>query len=58
VYFGDTVTCHFTIVSVDEKGRARAEAEYRNQNGTTVMEAVITGMLPNEKERDILAHLI
>jgi acyl dehydratase len=58
VYFGDTVTCHFTIVSVDDKGRAIAEAEYLNQNGSKVIEAVITGILPNEEERNILAHLI
>lgn len=57
VYFGDTVTCYFTIVAVDEKGRARAEAVYRNQNGTKVIEAVITGLLPNQEERHILSEI-
>lgn len=58
VYFGDTVTCDFTITELDERGRARAEAVYRNQEGATVIEAWITGILPDEREREILDRMV
>jgi acyl dehydratase len=58
VYFTDTVTCSFTITSIDENGRAVAEAVYKNQNDTLVLEAVITGILPNVPERDILSRMM
>jgi 3-hydroxybutyryl-CoA dehydratase len=57
VYFGDTITCRFTITSVDEKRRATAEAVYKNQEGLVVLEATITGILPNARERDILSQM-
>lgn len=57
VYFKDTITCHFTITSIDENGRAIAEAAYRNQNGMVVLEATITGILPNAQERGILSQI-
>lgn len=58
VYFGDTITCHFTITSVDKKGRAAAQAVYYNQDGTVVLEAEITGNLPNAQERNIISHMV
>jgi len=58
VYFDDTVTCRFTITEVDDRGRARADAIYKNQNGITVIEAFITGILPNRQERKILAQML
>ena len=58
VYFKDTITCHFTITSIDENGRAIAEAVYKNQDGTVVLEATITGILPNVQERDLLSEMM
>jgi hypothetical protein len=58
VYFNDTITCHFTITEFDEHGRAKADAIYRNQDGVTVIEALITGILPNDGERRILSQLV
>ena len=58
VYFKDTITCRFTITSIDDNGRAIAEAVYKNQDGTVVLEATITGILPNALERDILAEMV
>ena len=58
VYFGDTITCRFTIMEVDERGRASAEAVYMNQDNVTVIEAFITWILPNEHERDILSRMM
>ncbi len=56
VYFDDTVACVFTITEVDERNRARAEAVLTNQHGETVIEAWLTGVLPGEIERQIMAQ--
>ena len=57
VYFGDTVTCRFTLETVDARGRAMGRAVFTNQHGTTVLEATLTGRLPGDAERSILAAL-
>ncbi len=58
VFFGDTVTCRFTLLEIDERGRARASAVFSNQDGTTVIEASLTGRLPGDAEREILAAMV
>lgn len=58
VYFGDTITCQCTLTSIDEKGWAIADAVYKNQNNDTVLEAVLSGILPDVVERDILAQMV
>ena len=58
VYFGDTITCIFTITSIDERGRATAEGIFENQNGAVVLKSVITGILPDEAERRILKAMV
>ena len=58
VYFKDTITCIFTITSIDENRRAIAEVVYKNQDDTIVLEAVITGILPDARERDILSQMV
>jgi len=58
VYFGDTVTCRFTLTSVDANLRASAEAVFTNQDGAVVLEAGLFGILPNADERDVLADLL
>lgn len=58
VYFGDTVTCRFTLLEADERGRARGRAVFSNQHGTPVLEATLTGRLPGEAERAILAAMV
>jgi acyl dehydratase len=54
VYFGDTVRCDFTITDIDERGRAKAEALFTNGSGETVLEALLTGILPGDRERRIM----
>src|SRR5690554_7667089 len=56
VYFGDTVTCAFTITEVDDRRRAKAEAVLSNQYGDTVIQAWLTGVLPSEAERQVMAE--
>ena len=58
VYFGETITCRFTITDIDQLRRARAEAVYYNQTGTTVLEAELEGILPDESERRILEAMV
>ena len=54
VYFGDTIDCSLTITKIDGRNRARAEAIYRNQDGTVVLEAELGGILPGDRERKVL----
>ena len=58
VYFGDTITCTFTIINTDENRRATAEAVFTNNDGITVLEAVITGILPGTAEKEIMRGLL
>ncbi len=58
VYFGETITCKFTIAEVDERRRASAEAVYFNQDGDIVLEAELKGILPDAAERRILDAMV
>ena len=58
VYFDETITCRFTIIAIDERRHARAEAVYFNQKGSIVLEAELEGILPDESERKILDAMV
>ena len=58
VYFDDTITCHFTITEVDERGSARAEAKMKNQDGVTVVDAWIKGRLPGSRDIEVLEAMV
>ncbi len=58
VYFGDTVTCTFTIVAIDDNRRAKAEVLFTNGDGMIVLEAEITGILPGAPEKEIMQDLL
>jgi len=58
VYFGDTITCCFTITEVDEHGWARAEGTMQNQEGLVMVEAWITGRLPDRRDIDVLKAMV
>jgi 3-hydroxybutyryl-CoA dehydratase len=58
VYFEDTITCRLTIDDIDEKGWAKATAVYQNQEGTTVLEANLEGVLPGAPERKVLKIMV
>jgi acyl dehydratase len=58
VYFNDTIQCRVTITNIQEKGRAEAEAVFKNQEGKKVGIASMTGRLPLEKERRILTRMM
>jgi acyl dehydratase len=54
VYFGETITCRFTITDIDDHLRACAKVVYSNQDGNIVLEAELKGVLPNAAECRIL----
>ena len=58
VYFGDTVTCSFTVTAINEQGKAKGEAIYINQNGVVVLEAVLTGIVPGSEEKRVLKAIM
>ncbi len=58
VHFGDTVTCRLTVTEVDERGRARARAEFCNQRGEQVLRAGLEGVLPGPEQRQVLAEML
>ncbi len=58
VYFGDTIVCEFVITAIDERRRAEAEAEYRNQHGRLVMKALLKGILPGRAERAVMEQMV
>lgn len=58
VYFGDTIKCSLIITDIDEKGRAKANAVYQNQDGITVLEAFVTGIVPGFPEQQVLNAMV
>ena len=58
IYIKDTITCYFTITQIDERGRARADVIYKNQNDVTVIEAYLTGILPGTDEQKVLRQMM
>ena len=58
IYVGDTITCEFTITEIDERDRATASVRFRNQHDITVIEATLTGVLPNDEERRVMAIMV
>ena len=58
VYFADTIDCHVTITELDDRGRAKAEAIFKNQRGETVTEANVSGIVPGLAEKSVMTAMI
>ncbi len=58
VYFGDTITCSFTITEINERGKAKGKAVYCNQDGVVVLEAFLRGIVPGSEERHVLKTMM
>ena len=58
VYFDDTIQCDFTITTINERGRAKAEAIFINQKQVTVLEGFITGILPGAEEKQVMKAMV
>jgi len=58
VYFGDSIVCKLVISEQDDNGWFNAKAEYKNQNGTIVIEALLKGIGPGFKEKEVMKAMI
>ena len=58
VYFNDTITCTLTITTIEDSGKAEAEALFADEAGEQVCYARLTGRLPQEHERAILISMV
>jgi len=58
VYFGDNIVCNLIITELDDNGWANAKAEYKNQNGTIVIEALLKGIVPDFKEKEVMKAMV
>ena len=58
VYVGETITCSWAITAMDQNGRAKASVTFAKEDGVTVIEAEISGILPGDEERKILRQML
>jgi acyl dehydratase len=58
VYFGDTIKIELTVIDIDENGLATSEVVFTNQDGATVLEAVIKGFAPGEPGKQVMRAMI
>ncbi len=58
VYFNDTIECRILLTRVEENGRAEAEADFFNQHGIQVAHVFIKGILPQDREKEILDQMM
>ena len=58
VYVGETITCNWVITAMDQKGRAKASVMITKDDGVTVIEAEIGGIVPGLEERKVLSQML
>jgi 3-hydroxybutyryl-CoA dehydratase len=58
VYVGETITCNWIITAIDKKGRAKASVTMTNEDGVSVIEAEIGGIVPGLEERKVLSQML
>ncbi len=58
VYFGDTITCEMTVVSLTDNGKATAEARFHNQRGEQVGLSILSGYLPTGSDKELLGRFL
>jgi 3-hydroxybutyryl-CoA dehydratase len=58
VYFEDTITCELTITQIDARGVVQANVTFTNTDNAVVLEASVKGILPGEREREIMNAMV
>ena len=58
VYVGETITCTWVMTAIEQNGRARASVTMTKEDGTTVIEAEISGIVPGLEERKVLSQML
>jgi len=58
VYVGETITCTWVMAAIEQNGRARASVTIAKEDGTPVIEAEISGIVPGLEEREVLRQML
>ena len=58
VYVGETITCSWVMAAIEQNGRAKASVTITKEEGTTVIEAEISGVVPGLEERKVLSQML
>jgi len=59
VYVGEAITCRWVITAIDQTGRAEASVTLtRQEDGVTVIEGEISGIVPGVEERRVLSQML
>ena len=58
VYFGDIIKAELTIIDVNEKGLFTSEVVFINQDGNTVLEALVKAFPPGESGKQVMRAMI
>ena len=58
VFVGETLSCRWVITSIDQNGRAKASVTISREDGTVVIEAEISGIVPGVEERRVLNQML
>ncbi len=58
VYVGETIRCNLVITAIDQNGRGKASVTMTKEDGVTVIEAEVDGLVPGPEERKVLAQML
>jgi 3-hydroxybutyryl-CoA dehydratase len=58
VYVGETITCSWVMTAIEQNGRAKASVTITKEDGVTVIEAEISGVVPGLEERKVLSQML
>jgi len=58
VYVGETIICSWVMTAIEQNGRAKASVTITKEDGATVIEAEITGIVPGLEERKVLSQML
>tara|TARA_R110002094_G_scaffold1862_4_gene7808 strand:- start:3614 stop:4090 length:477 start_codon:yes stop_codon:yes gene_type:complete len=58
VYVGETITCSWLITALDQRGRAKAVVSITKEQGATVLEGELSGIVPGVEAREILRQML
>lgn len=58
VYVGETITCTWVMAAIEQNGRARASVTIAKEDGTPVIEAEISGIVPGLEVRKVLRQML
>ena len=58
VFVGETLTCRWVITTIDQNGRAKAAVTIAREDGTIVIDAEISGIVPGVEERNVLIQML